>query len=60
VFISALAGFLAPIILTGGLNKPFPPSQDLALISRRTQIAMIFIAMALFIAPSVSALVATG
>lgn len=33
----ALLGFSCPLILTGGLSRPFPPSQHLALFSARTQ-----------------------
>ncbi|PTT90291.1 hypothetical protein DBR42_06255 [Pelomonas sp. HMWF004] len=45
-------GFAAPPILTKGWNKPFPPSQHLALCSRAIQRAMLFAVLALLVIPA--------
>jgi|JI8StandDraft_2_1071088.scaffolds.fasta_scaffold70683_4 hypothetical protein len=55
--LGATLAFLAPLILTGGFNKPFPSSQHLALISRRTQRALGFAVIALLLLPTVIRLI---
>ena len=49
--IVVVTGFAAPVILTEGWNKPFPPASHLALISVRTKWLLWYLAAACFVIP---------
>lgn len=57
--LAAIAGFVAPAVLTAGWNGPMPSNAHLRLVSRRAQKALLWLSFALIAAvPSVARMTA--
>lgn len=52
LLLGSVSGFLRPLVLTKGLNRPFPNAAHLALVTASTQRLMVGLSLALLALPS--------